>query len=93
MRAAHRGDPRGVAGRGKPIVDRSADSAALYGRIAAPVMARDEQHDAFTRSDRPLQAPVDGAPRGVEIHSVQIEHAIRLNFTRAEPPVPASVQG
>ena len=63
----------------QPVVNRGADAAPLDRRLAGPVMAGDQQHHAFAARDRLLKAAIDGRPRRVEIHPVQIEHAIRLD--------------
>ena len=56
-------------------------------------MAGDQQDDALAGADRALEADIDGAPGAVERHSVKVDHTIRLNVSRAQPPIPAGVEG
>jgi hypothetical protein len=79
VRSPHCGDGVCVAGGGEPVVDCRTDRAAPDRGIARPMMAGDEQHDALSAADRLLKAVVDGSPRGIEAHSVQIENAVRLD--------------
>ena len=68
--AANRRDHVRVPRSGKPIVDGRPDLAALDWRIAGPVMASDEQYDPLAMVNRLLERSIDGAPGGVEAHSV-----------------------
>src|SRR5690349_12187303 len=82
-----------MARSGKPVVDGRADLAALERRVARAVMPGDQQHDALALVNRPLERAVDRAPGRVEVHSVQVDNAVRLDRTGAELSVPAGVEG
>ena len=88
VRAANRGNARRVPRSGKPIVNGRADAAALDRRLARPVMTGNEQDNPVAGVNRLLETAVDGAPRTVERHPVQVEHPIGLGRARAKPPVP-----
>jgi hypothetical protein len=90
--SANRGDPGGVARRGEPVVDRGADPATLNRRLARPVMAGDQQNDPDAVRNRPIEAEIDRPPRGLEVHAVKIEDAVRFDRAVAKPPVPAAVE-
>src|SRR4051794_41696134 len=60
----NRGDPRGVAGRSEPIVNRGPDLAAPDCRRAGPLVAGDEQQDAVLRSNGLLERPANSRPPG-----------------------------
>jgi hypothetical protein len=76
---ANRCDFPRVARCGEPVVDRGPDLAALHRRVARPVMARDQEHDALAASDRLLQPSVDRGPSRIEGQTMEIEHPIRLD--------------
>ena len=54
-------------------------SPALDRRLAGPMMAGDEQHDAVAARDRLLERAVDRAPGAVEVHAVKVEDAVGLD--------------
>ena len=56
MRAPDRGDPRRVARRREPVVDRGADSPALDRRLARPRVAGDQQQRPGRRPRSPARA-------------------------------------
>jgi hypothetical protein len=93
MGAANRGDRAGVARHREPIVNCSPDPAALDRWIAGPVMAGDQQDDALAPGNGPLKPAVDRLPGTVEGEAVEVEHAVRLDFSGPKAPVPACVQG
>jgi hypothetical protein len=62
---------------------RSTDGSSPDGRIARPVMAGDEQHDALAAADGLLKTAVDRSPSRVEAHSMKIENAIGLDHAAA----------
>jgi hypothetical protein len=68
-----------VARGGEPVVDRCADPAALDRRLSGTVMAGDQQNDALAASNCLLEAPVDCAPCGVEVHPMEVEHSVGLD--------------
>jgi hypothetical protein len=74
-------------------VDRGSDTAAPDRRRAGAMMSGDQQNDPVARVNRLLENIVDRTPRGVERHPVQVERPVRLGRARAEPPVPARVEG
>jgi hypothetical protein len=92
VRSADRRNMRRMSRRGKPVVNRRADSTALHGRVAGTVVPSNQEHHALAGDDRPLKSTVDGAPRRIEVHSVQIEDAIRLDRAAAKALVPAAVE-
>ncbi len=57
------------------------------------MMSGDQQHDALAGGDRLFKAAIDRPPGSVEIHPVQIEHAVRLDVACAKPAIPGPVQG
>ena len=93
VRTAHGSNVRCMPRSGKPVVDGRADAPARDRRLARPMMAGNEQDNAVTGINRLLENAVDRAPRGVERHPVQVEHPVGLGRARAEPPVPACVEG
>jgi hypothetical protein len=79
VRPANRCDIARVARCREPVMDRCPDLAALHRRVAGPVMARDQEHDALAARDRLLQPSVDRGPGVIEGQTMQIEHSIRLD--------------
>ena len=92
MRSTNRGNTRRVPRRGKPVIDRRADSAALYRRVADTVMTRDQKNNPLTGPDGLSQASVDRAPGSIEIHPVQVDDPVGFEVAPAEPSIPAPVQ-
>ena len=92
MSAANRRDPARVTRYGKPIVDRRPDPPAPDGRFARTMVTGYQQDDPFAGVACPLQGEIDRVPRTVEIHPVQIDHAIGLHGPGAELAVPCPVQ-
>jgi hypothetical protein len=92
MRAAHCGDVAGVTGCGKPIVNRSPDSPAPNRRIAGPMVAGDQQHEALATHGRLVESAIDGPPGRIEAETMEIEDSVWLDCSAAQPPVPACVQ-
>ena len=66
---------------GKPVVHGRADFAALHRRVTRTMMAGDQQQNALTAPDRVLESTVDRAPCAVEVHAMQIEHAVGLDVS------------
>jgi hypothetical protein len=93
VRVPNRGDIRRMARGFEPVMDRGPNPPSLDRRIAWPVMPGDQQQHAVAASDRLFETAIDCSPRGVEIHAMEVEHAIRLNRSGAKAFVPASVQG
>ena len=91
--AAHRGDISGVARRGEPVVDRSADAPAFDRRVARAVVAGDQKQHAVAGKNRLLEPAVDRLPGGVEGQAVKIERPVGLDRAGAQAPVPAAVEG
>ena len=85
-------DVSGVSRSGEPIVHGRPDFAPLHGRFTRPMMAGDQQQDAFTAVNGLIQPPIDCIPCAVEAHPVKIEHAIGLDVAGSQPAVPTSVQ-
>ena len=90
--APDRRDISGMAGSREPVMDGSSDPAPQHGRITRPMMPRNEEHDPVAARNRLLQTPIDRSPGPVEIHAVQVEHAVGLDHAAAELLVPASVK-
>ena len=93
MRSADGRDARCMSRRSKPVVNRCADPAALYWRIAGTMVSGNEEHDALSRGDRPFKSAVDCAPCRIQVHSVQVEHTLRLDRAVAKALVPTAVEG
>ena len=74
-------------------MDRRPDRPAADGRIAWPVMAGDEQHDAVIPSNRLLKTAVYSAPCAVQAHPMKVENAVGLDRAVAQSPIPAAVEG
>jgi len=77
--AANRRNSMRMARGGEPVVDGGADPSALNGRIARAMVARDQQDHAVPGTDGLLERPVDGTPRGIEVHAVEVDDAVRLD--------------
>jgi hypothetical protein len=92
VRGSNRGNPRSMARRCKPVVNRGADSTTLDGRLACPSMTGNQQNDAFIARNRPLQRNVDRIVGAVEIVTVEIERPVRANRPRLQPAVPPAVE-
>jgi hypothetical protein len=93
VRVPNRGDIRRMARGFEPVMDRSPNPPSLDRRIAWPVMPGDQEQHAVAASDRLFETAIDCTPRGIEIHAMEVEHAIRLNRSAAKAFIPASVQG
>ena len=83
MRSADRGNARGVAGHGQPVVHRGADLASLDRRLTRPVVAGDEKDEPVACIFRPLEGKVDRPPCAVESVAVQVDDAVGLDRTGA----------
>lgn len=92
VRAAYGGDIRSVPRGSEPVVDCCANTASLDRRFARTMMAGDQQQDAIAAGYCLLEAPVDGCPSAIEVHPVEVEHAVGLDGAAAQPLVPASIQ-
>lgn len=92
VRAPHRGDARGMARNGKPIMDRGPDSSTLKRRIALPLMPCDQQENTVASCDRPLQGAVDRFPSAIKAMAVQIQRPVRLDPSAPQAAVPSAIQ-
>lgn len=90
--ASHRGNSGRVPRGRQPVVHGRSDPASLNRRLAPPFMAGDQKHRTVSGVDRPFEAPVDRAPRLVQVETVQIEHPVRLDRARPKPAVPGRIQ-
>lgn len=79
VRSADRRNARCMSRYGKPIVNRRTDSTTVQGRIAGTMVSGDQEHQALAGGDRLLKATVDGTPCRIEIHSVHVQNAVRLD--------------
>lgn len=93
VRPSYGGDASGMAGSCEPVVHGGPDSPSLDRRLAWTMMAGNQQKNAVAASNRLVEAAVDRSPGGLEIHSVEVEHAVRLDGTAAKLLVPAAVEG
>jgi hypothetical protein len=92
MRAPDGSDIACVARGGQPIVDGSANPPPLDRRLAWPMMTGDQKNDPVASRNRLVEAAIDGGPRGVEIHSVEVYDPVRNYRATAELLVPASIK-
>ena len=92
VRSSNRSDVACVPGGCEPVVNSGADSAALDRRLAGSMVTRDQQDHPFSARDHLLEAAVDGHPRFIESHSVEIDRAVRLDGSAAQSLVPAAVK-
>ncbi len=92
MSAPNRGDIGGVAGGSEPVVNGGPDLAALDRRLAGSVMAGDQQHQPVARGNCSLEPGIDCAPRGIEVHAVEVENPVRRDLALAQALVPAAVE-
>lgn len=92
VRAANRGDPRGMTGRSQPVVDRSAYPPALHRRLARPLMAGNQEDEPVAGVDRPFERKVDRLPCTIEIVAVQVDHPVGLDRPAPKLPLPAGIE-
>ena len=93
MRAAYGCNVAGVPRGPEPIVHCGADPATLNGRFAGTMVAGDQEDDAVAAGDRGLEPAIDGAPRLIEVHSVQVDDAVEFDAARTQSPDPAAIEG
>jgi hypothetical protein len=82
MRGPDRGNSLSVARHCQPIMDGGANASALDRRIAWPGMTGDQQEHPFLVNQRLLQGAVDGLPRPLQVVTMQVDDAIRLDRPR-----------
>ena len=92
MGLSNRGNRTRMARSAEPPFDRSANFAPRNRRLALGRVSRDEQHEPITCRNRPLKALIDGIPRIVEAMAVKIDHAVRTDFSRRQPSIPAAIE-
>ena len=68
------------------------NTPALDGRFTRPMVAGNQQQNAVSAGDRLLESAVDCGPRAVQIHPVEIEHAVGLDRTAPQLLVPAAIE-
>jgi hypothetical protein len=73
-------------------MNSGADTPALNRRITAAVVASNQQQDPISATDCMLEGAIDRPPGRVEVHAVEVEHAVRLDITAPQPFVPAAVK-
>ena len=73
-------------------MDCGPDRAAADGRLSRALVTRDEQEDAISALYRLVESVIDCAPCSVEGHAVQVDGAVRLESTVAEPTVPCAIE-
>jgi hypothetical protein len=91
--AANSGDVRGVTRRCEPIVYGRPDSTALHGLLSRTMVAGDQQDEALAARDGLRESAVDRGPSRVEVHSVQVDGALRLKTPASQLLVPGSIEG
>ena len=92
VRSPDGGNTCRVPGCGEPVMDGSTDRAAPDRRLARAFVAGDQEQNAIARRNGLLERSVDRPPCRVEVHSVQVDDAVGLDASAAEPAVPAAVQ-
>jgi len=92
MRRSDGGNVPGMARRCEPVMDCGPDRAAADGRLSRALVTRDEQEDAISALYRLVESVIDCAPCSVEGHAVQVDGAVRLESTVAEPTVPCAIE-
>jgi hypothetical protein len=92
MRSADGRNPPRVAGGREPVMNGSADLAALDGRLPWTVVASDQQDHAISAFDCALQPSVNRLPCAVEVHAVKVEDPVGLDCTGAETSVPVAIE-
>ena len=90
--APHGGDTSGMARGRQPVVNRGPNSSTLDRRIARAMMTGDQEHDPVAARNRLIKPAVDRDPRSVEVHAMQVEHAIWLDRAAAKLFVPTAVE-
>lgn len=85
-------DRAGVAGCRQPVVNRCPNAAALDRCLARAMMASDQQQYPVPGRDGLLQRAVDGRPRRVERHAMQVEGTIGPYGSGSKLPVPAPIE-
>ena len=79
--ASDGGNPGRMPGRRQPVVNGSANLAALDGRRAWPHMARDEEKHTLPRRDCSVEPAVDRPPGLVRVEPMQVEDPVGLDGT------------
>lgn len=79
--APHRGDGRGMARSGQPVVNRGSDFATPNRGLACPRMAGDQQHDTLAGGTRPVEPEIDRIPGPIEVEAVKVDHPVRADRT------------
>ena len=92
VRAPYGSDARRVPRRLQPVVNGSADLAALDGRIPLPGMAGDQQDDPLSSANRMLESTVNGTPCPVECHPVKVDYPVGVDLAGSKTPVPRGIE-
>lgn len=79
--ASDRGNPGRMPGRRQPVVNGSANLAALHGRRAWPHMPGNEEKHTLPRGDCSLEPAVDRRPGLVQVEPMQVEDPVGLDHT------------
>ena len=72
-------------------MDRGADRASSDRWLAGALVAGNQEDDPIAVNDGAVQLAVNGAPRRVEAHTMQVDDSIWHGGTARQPLVPASV--
>jgi len=91
VRGTYGGDARCMRRGGQPVEHCGTDFAASGGVIAGSSVAGNQEQDALSGSDRPLQRVVDRPPGLIEVAAVQVQHPVRFDRARPQPPVPSGI--
>jgi hypothetical protein len=76
MRPADGSNVSSMARGSEPIMDGGADAPALDRRLTRAVMTGDQENDAVAACNRLIEATVDRDPSRVEVHPMEIDHAV-----------------
>jgi hypothetical protein len=82
VRGTYGGDARCMRRGSQPVEHCGTDFAASGGVIAGSSVAGNQEHDALSGGDRPLQRVIDRSPRLVEVAPVKVQCPIRLDRAR-----------
>ena len=72
MRASHGGDARRMAGHGKPVMDRRANTPPFKGWFSLALMAGNQEENSIARRNRALKRPVDRFPCAIEAVTMKV---------------------
>lgn len=92
MRSANGSDFTRMARGTKPVVNRRADAAARDWWFAGTMVTGNQEQDSLAPPNRPVERPIDGQPRAVEIEPMKVEHLIGFDRTGPQAAIPRPVK-